>query len=366
MQRPASARAAHASDRLAFGDQLVHQPHLVQRRRRHDERVQVGVAHRPVDHVQGPGHRNPEVDDLVQAAGPVEAVAQAGRGRGDPERGGGVEGVADVQVVREGLGPVLGRVHRGVGRDEGGGPVRRRPLRVVAVDGGLVVGVGVAEQPLELGPGRPLRGQHLVEVVPDLVAEVPEHGAVRLVHRLAQLLAVGVVALGQIEGDHAGVVTGDHAGAGAGEQVERHPVPLVEGQAASGSARARPARTPAVVWPLRHRRIRSARPGPGRRAGCGSACTTRTGRRVDEAGATQLQTARILFRQRHRSGGCSIMASSSETSTNSRRARSMPTPRPQARQREFSNANREPQFGHEKSRIAGGVSCRGGCGRTAP
>jgi len=45
--------------------------------------------------------------------------------------------------------------------------------------------------------------------VPDLVAQVPEQGAVRLVHRDPQLRAVHVVTLGEIQCDDAVVVAGD-------------------------------------------------------------------------------------------------------------------------------------------------------------
>ena len=60
--------------------------------------------------------------------------------------------------------------------------------------------------------------------MPDLVAEVAEQRAVRLVHRHPQLLAVHVVALGQVQGDDAVVVAGDHLLELAGQQVERQPV----------------------------------------------------------------------------------------------------------------------------------------------
>jgi len=60
--------------------------------------------------------------------------------------------------------------------------------------------------------------------VADLVPEVPEQGAVGLVHRHPQLLAVHVVALGQVQRDHPFVVAGDHLLELAGQQVERQPV----------------------------------------------------------------------------------------------------------------------------------------------
>ena len=65
--------------------------------------------------------------------------------------------------------------------------------------------------------------QHGVVVVPDLVPEMAEQGAVGLVHRDPQLLAVHVVALGEVEGDHAVVVPGHHLFAAARQQVEHQP-----------------------------------------------------------------------------------------------------------------------------------------------
>ena len=47
----------------------------------------------------------------------------------------------------------------------------------------------------------PLLDQALPVVVPDLVAEVAEHGAVGLAHLLADLLAKRIVGLGDVDGD---------------------------------------------------------------------------------------------------------------------------------------------------------------------
>ena len=96
---------------------------------------------------------------------------------------------------------------------------------VMAVQRGLVVGVRVAEQLAEPLRIRHRRVDEAVEVVvPDLVAEVAEQGAVRLVHLLLQLFAVYVVAFGEIQRDDAVFVAGEHLLELAGEQVERQPV----------------------------------------------------------------------------------------------------------------------------------------------
>ena len=52
--------------------------------------------------------------------------------------------------------------------------------------------------------------EHVPVPVPDLVAQVSEQGAVRLGELHPQGLAVRVVALGEIDRDHAAVVPGDH------------------------------------------------------------------------------------------------------------------------------------------------------------
>jgi len=95
----------------------------------------------------------------------------------------------------------------------------------VAVQRVPVVGVGVAEQRTELRQVVPRGADQVVEVVvPDLVAQVSEQGAVRLVHRDPQLLAVHVVTLCEIQCDDAVVVAGDDFLHLAGQQVERQPV----------------------------------------------------------------------------------------------------------------------------------------------
>ena len=67
----------------------------------------------------------------------------------------------------------------------------------------LIVGVGIAEQLVEARQVVARRGDQPVKVVvPDLVAKVSEQGSVRLVHLDPQLLAMDVVALGQIQCDH--------------------------------------------------------------------------------------------------------------------------------------------------------------------
>jgi hypothetical protein len=94
--------------------------------------------------------------------------------------------------------------------------------------------------------------------VPDLVAEVAEQRAVRLVHSLAAALTLAGVGLGDVDGDEARVVARDHPGRarvrGVGKHVEQEALgvflpagkrqaKLQEGieQAALGSLQAAPA-----------------------------------------------------------------------------------------------------------------------------
>ena len=63
--------------------------------------------------------------------------------------------------------------------------------------------------------------------MPDLVPEMPEQRAIGLVHRHPQLLAMHVVALGEVDRDHPVVVAGHHLLLLAGQQVEREAVVVV-------------------------------------------------------------------------------------------------------------------------------------------
>ena len=54
----------------------------------------------------------------------------------------------------------------------------------------------------------------------DLVAEVAEHGAIRLPELLTDELAMRVIRLGEVEGDDAGIVSGDHVLTARRQQLE--------------------------------------------------------------------------------------------------------------------------------------------------
>ena len=144
----------------------------------------------------------------------------------DADGGGGLQRVADVEVVGEGLGPVLPGVGGGIGGDVlvVGGTVEKTV--VVAGHGGGVVGPFVTEAGAERLDAAGLLDEDGPVVVTDLVAEVTEQRAIGLRQVPPDLVAPEVVVLGQIDGDHAAPVTGDARCARRVDEVERQPVGL--------------------------------------------------------------------------------------------------------------------------------------------
>ena len=90
------------------------------------------------------------------------------------------------------------------------GPVDIGAGRVVLLERRLVRHPLVAEQGSKRVEVIGVDDEAPPVVVADLVAEVAEHGAIRLTELLADELAMGVIGLGEVEGDHAGIVSGDH------------------------------------------------------------------------------------------------------------------------------------------------------------
>ena len=84
----AAGRREFARVRGDLVDDGVDEPHLLQHRRRQHERVEVLLAHRPVDHVQRPRQRQPHLDDGVESAGAqhssLERRRRPGRSRTPP------------------------------------------------------------------------------------------------------------------------------------------------------------------------------------------------------------------------------------------------------------------------------------------
>ena len=107
-----------------------------------------------------------------------------------------------MQVVRPGLGPVLGGVRAGVGRNEAGLPARRRALVVITSQGLVITLAFVAEQ-LACCSALVVVKNEAVVVVAGLMAKVAEQGPVRFVDKHAHLFAVDLVRLGRVDRDDA-------------------------------------------------------------------------------------------------------------------------------------------------------------------
>ena len=144
----------------------------------------------------------------------------------DPRLAAGVDGVGDVQVVREALREVLPRMHGGVLGDVGLLPAFGSAELVVPGDRVGVTGPLVAEQCAAvvevLVCTRAGFDQYVLVVVAHLVAEVAEHRAVRLAEPNPQRLAVVIERFDEIDGDDASGVADDHllAVAVARQQIE--------------------------------------------------------------------------------------------------------------------------------------------------
>ena len=70
--------------------------------------------------------------------------------------------------------------------------------------------------------------RRLEVIVRDLVAEMAEQRAIRLAHLMAAALALGVVGLGEIDGDEPVVVSGEHRLGAVGEKIEGEAVRILE------------------------------------------------------------------------------------------------------------------------------------------
>src|SRR5471032_723933 len=102
---------------------------------------------------------------------------------------GGVDSVHHVQVVRPGFGPVFPRMHRRVGADVMLLPVQRRTLLVMPLKGFGVARSIVAEQATKRFQPMAVGDQSIPVVMADLMTEVPEQRAIRLVHLHPNLFA---------------------------------------------------------------------------------------------------------------------------------------------------------------------------------
>src|SRR5271157_6421884 len=107
-----------------------------------------------------------------------------------------------MQVMLPCLGPVLPGVSAGVSGDERIRPVNRRALLVMAIERLTVIPPLVAEEPAKFNDLIGLLDQPVPEVMADLVPEVAQECPVRLAQPQSPRLALGIVGLGHVDGDH--------------------------------------------------------------------------------------------------------------------------------------------------------------------
>ena len=158
-------------------------------RGRQHERIKVGLAHAASQLIEHRRQFDPGVDQQQKGVG--LGVARFGQGfvgiglkvqfdvaGAHAQAQGGVQGVHHVQVMRPGFRPVFPGVHAGVGADEVRLPVGGRACFIVVLQGLAVVGTLITEQRAAgVQPGA-VGDQPVPVVMADLVAEMPEQGAV--------------------------------------------------------------------------------------------------------------------------------------------------------------------------------------------
>src|SRR3954447_5743662 len=198
-------------------DQAVNEAELVDNDRREDERIEIAHAHGAVDAVHGEGEGQPCVDDGLDVPRFVRVEADARRQLPvavhlgphlHAELASHLQSVDDVKIVRPGLGEIFPGMRGRVGRNVVLLPVRRGAFGIVTLQGLTVIGGIVAEHGAAFVQHAAVAHQHVPEIVPDLVAEMPEQRPVGLAHLQPAPLALDVVGLGQRDRDQAVVVAG--------------------------------------------------------------------------------------------------------------------------------------------------------------
>ena len=182
----------------------------------------------------------------------------------------------------------------------------------------------------------------------DLVAQVAEHGPVGLAHLLAHRRPVGVVGLGQVEGDDAVGVPGGHRLGRAREQVEGEPALVAVARADRQPELAELEQQPALRR-LGHAQLAQPElvavggPGAGERAGEAELALL-----VDEPVAAPRA-------RRWRTGGPAALRAEQRRPPRERdqlaRGQSKPSAAPQLRQASFSKKTSWPQLWQAKARI---------------
>ena len=216
-------------------------------RRRQDEGVEVRQAHAAIERIDRKGQRQPGVDDAVHV-GIVRIEVDASADRSAPWP----PSAAPAGRTRT-RSPACRPCGSSAPRSRRNPPTDASWHRTVTKRSGQSARRAVGVMPLQ----RPRRSPALVaersrgtprcaadcghQAVPvvmrDLVAEMPEQGAIGLAHLAALALALGIVGLRQIDGDEAVVVPGQDRRCAAaarwiGEEIERQrrPDPRPGGQ----------------------------------------------------------------------------------------------------------------------------------------
>src|SRR5215213_10221898 len=115
-----------------------------------------------------------------------------------------------MEIVSPSLGKIFPRMGGGIGADEFLLPIFLRSIGIMSLQGVTVILPLVPEDLAEALQARIVAHQDVPEIVTDLVAEVAEERPVWLRHAVAPTLPLGVIRLGDIDGDQAVVVPGQN------------------------------------------------------------------------------------------------------------------------------------------------------------
>jgi hypothetical protein len=216
---PAPARGAELpflSTRRPLPEAVVDEGKLLHHGWIQDKRVGIVQPHAAIEAVEDETQRMPVLHDggKIGRSGMVHGVSPARVADFDAVVPGGFEGVGDVQVVGPGLGPVFPGVHRRIGRDVASRPVARRTVPMMPAQGLAVVETFVPEDRAKglLFPF--VRKQAVPEVMPGLVAEVAQQGAVDLAHIETHPLAHGIIGLRDVDRDDPPLMSGEDSPVG--------------------------------------------------------------------------------------------------------------------------------------------------------
>ncbi len=165
------------------------------------------------------GEWHPSVDQRIEVVLTVGTEADrhlkglfSGNRRVDAhtEGGSGFQGIDDVQVVSPRLGEVFPGMAARVAADVPFLPDGRWTVRVMGVESVATAGALIAENLVECAVPHPVGNELSPVAMPDLVAEMPQQGAVGFGEVAALALAFHWVGLGDIDCDQFAGMAGDH------------------------------------------------------------------------------------------------------------------------------------------------------------